>query len=332
MKKAKNKLSKAPQPTPLATLPFQFYSEDSTNPNLQSPPTHNAATTRKKSVVTHERLESSTSKCNSRKRDDLDIYAKTSHDLKRRNQRIAQCNKSFIIVEHKQTQKVSAVKHRCNSYSCETCVKEKRRKILAAAYHFAEQNKECVMMTLTLQRDIFSNDKKARACESARYINSCWKRFRALLWKRGIRIKFFKVIEFTKAAVAHIHCMCSHMIDKHIVKALWKVATKFTSYQVCIGIKNKSQKTIRSKAAADYLVKYVCKMTSEQLDALYMTATRLYSYSKNMLLGQFTRLRQFYVHDFCIDEREAERRCAEIRDTIKERTISFIITNEPLPF
>jgi hypothetical protein len=131
------------------------------------------------------------------------------------------------------------------------------------------------------------------------------------MWKHRLRFKFFRVIEFTKCGTAHIHCMVNRELPKDAVKGLWYLASDKSSWHVHVGRTNKDKSTLRGGAAASYLVKYVTKMEDNDLDALYITQTRLNSYSKALTLGQFTRLSLHHILAFSTDQNELQRVCDE---------------------
>jgi hypothetical protein len=112
-------------------------------------------------------------------------------------------------------------------------------------------------------------------------ITKYWLQLRARLWKHGIRFKFFLVRELTKAGTEHLHILVSQRLNITLIRKIWH---ELTGDSFVVHIKKADE------GAVQYLSKYLSK-NQKHWRIIILKRMRLYSYSKNLTLGQCTRLR-----------------------------------------
>lgn len=114
------------------------------------------------------------------------------------------------------------------------------------------------------------------------YIMDCWSRFRALLAKRGIHLKYFWSKEFTVKGERHMHVLINAYIPQEIIKECWLKATKGESYIVWItGKELPDSEKGDIYNPAGYATKYLTKSYSE--DCRFEKNERRFGFSRYKL-------------------------------------------------
>jgi hypothetical protein len=207
--------------------------------------------------------------------------------------RAQQCGNAGLVLKSRRViGKFAAVRLTCKSVECVACrtkyFNRKRKEMI----HLISQgfNK---FWTLTLSAKPYTSDtygnvkatpeqQQATRENSLIDINAAWIKFRALLLKRGIKLKFIRVVEFQKNNVAHIHFLTPNYLPHSIVKYCWQKATKnsyIVLYRKLYG---------DSKQIANYMSKYMSKGVADY-KAFYITRRRIFARSIRVLCGQSNR-------------------------------------------
>lgn len=179
----------------------------------------------------------------------------------------------------------------CHSYFCETCAKKKKAK-LYKKFKRLKFNGNLRFLTLTLSSKDYTPE------QSLEKISSYFNLFVKLLRYRGFKFQYFKIIEFTKNNIAHLHILVNCFLPFNIVKTLWQ---SITGSSIVYIEKIKSQ-----QSAINYLFKYMQKAISSTSNYLfYLMNKRRYSYSENFFLPAeneipFIQSRLYFYSEFDI--------------------------------
>jgi len=185
------------------------------------------------------------------------------------------CGRAGIVLNLNRTPKPHAeyvaMRTRCKTLICPECSKSRRAKIASHIRYFLQMFPQTHMLTLTLR----ANSHQTGA------ITKYWLQLRARLWKHGIRFKFFLVRELTKAGTEHLHILVSQRLNITLIRKIWH---ELTGDSFVVHIKKADE------GAVQYLSKYLSK-NQKHWRIIILKRMRLYSCSKGLTLGQFTRLR-----------------------------------------
>lgn len=113
------------------------------------------------------------------------------------------------------------------------------------------------------------------------YIMDAWRRFRALLAKRGYHLTYFWAKEFTKQGERHIHALINAYIPQPVIQDCWRTATKGESYIVWITGKDIPHEDGDIYNPAGYATKYLTK--SYGTEARFDKGERRFGFSRNPL-------------------------------------------------
>lgn len=137
--------------------------------------------------------------------------------------------------------------HKCNSYFCPVCVRNKKLKL----FH----NMKSVMksdtwrfLTLTTSKKIFTTE------QALKLINIDFNIFWTQIRRKFIGIKYIKILEISDNESVHFHILVNKYIPKNIIKHYWYLAHK--SYVV----------DISKPAKLDNIINYVTKYFSKSID------------------------------------------------------------------
>lgn len=155
----------------------------------------------------------------------------------------------------------------CHSYFCETCAKKKKNK-LYQKFKRIKFNGNLRFITLTLSTKDYSPEKSLDVI--SKYFNLFVKHLRY----KGFKFQYFKIIEFTKNGIAHVHALVNCYIDYYLIKDIWKHISGNDIVFIQL-VKNK-------QIAINYLFKYMQKAISSSSNYLfYLMNKRRYSYSQS---------------------------------------------------
>ena len=205
-------------------------------------------------------------------------------------------------------QTYSAFRVSCKTHICEVCAKRRRAEIAKRIRYFITSNSGVHLLTLTLKAG------KHKIGE----ISAFWKKLRARLWKAGRAFKFFLVREFTKKGTEHLHILIDRKLPKGFISKVWK---EITGDSFIVDIRKADE------GAVMYLSKYLAK-SQKSWRLILLKRMRLFSHSKNMMLGQCTKLRLgslVSIHDSYSD-------ALYHADELNRESASFFISlHSPLP-
>lgn len=157
---------------------------------------------------------------------------------------------------------------RCHSYFCEHCNLIKKTRLRNKIQHVFKNGK-WRFLTLTLDRKLYTNDIAIQKMNY--FFNLFWKRFK----DNNQRFSYFKIVEFTKNGMIHLHILINKFIKINEIKSVWKDITG--SFIVFVSdIKNKGMLSL-------YLSKYLSKSSDKKHNEyFYLNKKRRYSYSQQL--------------------------------------------------
>ena len=104
----------------------------------------------------------------------------------------------------------------CKSWNCPRCGPKRVRQLRRAIIDRANEKNLKRFLTLTLDHKICSPE------ESARYIRSCWGKFRTYLKRKyGDSITFISILEPQKSGHAHLHILVDRYMDQRWLSSNW---------------------------------------------------------------------------------------------------------------
>ena len=166
----------------------------------------------------------------------------------------------------------------CNSWRCPVCGKVKKNKVIDRIH----DGQVLLSQDESLHADFrfFRFLTLTQSIEDDTPIMVAWARFRAYLAKKGIKLVYFGVKEFTKKGKRHLHVLVNKYLRFKDVKHAWILATKGNSYRVWIN-------RVNVKSGAGYMTKYMSKTLHHEM---FKRGERRYFHSRGIY---FKNHRQF---------------------------------------
>jgi predicted RNA-binding protein with RPS1 domain len=196
---------------------------------------------------------------------------RTEFELHKHLQRTEKCAVNSEIAYKIKDSKETIIKlcpFRCHSYFCEHCFLIKRTR-LRNKIQSVFKNGRWRFLTLTLDRKLYSNEIAIQKMNY--FFNLFWKRFK----DNNQRFSYFKIVEFTKNGMIHLHILINKYLKINEIRDVWRSITG--SFMVWIvDIKNKGMLSL-------YLSKYLSKSSNKKHNEyFYLNKTRRYSYSQQL--------------------------------------------------
>lgn len=197
---------------------------------------------------------------------------KPIRDINKHLERVEKCRLTsefcIKIIDSNNTM-IKLCPHRCHSYFCPHCSKVKRMKIKEKINSIFEKSR-WRFLTLTLDKNLYSE------LEALNNINYLFNRFWKMCKDNNYRFDYFKISEFTKNNIIHLHILINKFIPKKLINKFW-LKISHSPITHIVDIKS-------SGLLAAYLVKYLSKVSDFNHNLLfYMNNKRRYSYSNNLL-------------------------------------------------
>lgn len=200
---------------------------------------------------------------------DKTLWKRTESQLMKHISRCDFCGSTFSysskISNHNE---ISVIRYpiNCKTYFCPSCALKKKyslqNKLKSICY-----NNNMRFLTLTLSTSLYTPEQSL--CNISKFFNLFCKELR----RRKYKFQFFKIIEFTKKDIAHIHALISCYIPYDVIQSVWMNITHCNVVFI--------KKILNKDMLNRYLLKYLSKSISSFSNYLfYLLSKRRYSFSQ----------------------------------------------------
>lgn len=208
---------------------------------------------------------------------------KTKRSMEDLSRHLARCNSCKETISFAYNQKstnefdIKKIYFQCHSYFCEDCARKKRGALLRKMKNL-KAGKVLRFLTLTLSTKNHTPEQSIEKISN--YVNT----FVKLMRYRGFEFQYFKIIEFTKNNIAHVHMLVNCYMPHQCVRLVWQSITG--AHKIWI------ERIKSSKMAINYIFKYMTKAVNSTANYMfYLYKKRRYSYSQNFFLPSFEDIR-----------------------------------------
>lgn len=221
------------------------------------------------------------------------LQKRSFEDLQRHVERCSNCQNTASFVYRFKSRNVVEILRSfwyCGSYMCDKCAYKKKIQLRRALSRLKFKD-TCRFLTLTLSTKDYSPEESI--CKISEFFN-LWVKF---MRYRGFKFQYFKIIEFTKKDVAHLHILVNAFLPGLVVQQCWKQITGSYIYKI--------KKPENKEHTINYLLKYITKANNDFAQIFfYLYQKRRYSYSQNFF--ETAKEEQAFVQSMYYHNRECE--------------------------